>query len=228
MTPLGMMRALAGGVCALLLISACSSEEEPNVELVRRLVGEARRRQEENETKQLVRATLPLRIDSYRREFRHLPPMTTKELRAADQGWKEIQSDGTTNESIEVLLVALSRPGLSLPISKVDLPCEEPFGNTDVDYFNLTPPGMDSGRALEILDAWGNPVVYFNRDGYGSSVMVVNANGREVMVRAVKRPDGTYHRATKYQVISLGRNGVQDQPGPENYDDITNFELGPK
>ena len=35
--------------------------------------------------------------------------------------------------------------------------------------------------------------------------------------------DGTYYRQNKFQIISLGKNGVQDLPGEG--DDVMNFKI---
>jgi hypothetical protein len=54
---------------------------------------------------------------------------------------------------------------------------------------------------------------------------MINAKGEEVTVEARKRANGDYYNPTKYQVISLGENGVQDLDNPEGGDDLMNFKL---
>ncbi|MHC4339000.1 MAG: type II secretion system protein [Planctomycetota bacterium] len=191
--------------------------------LVTVLVRKAGRSQMENETKQLVTAYLPLRIDSYMREFRRLPAMTVKELNNVDR-WKNLQIDNVTNECIECLLVALRRPSFTQPIEEGDLPGEKPFGNTDnKDSWSQIPDGSPDAYAMEILDSWGNPVVYIHNAAYDKPVTMTNHLGDEVEVQALQKPDGTFYRPTKYQIISLGSNGVQDLENPE--EDIMNFAL---
>ena len=74
----------------------------------------------------------------------------------------------------------------------------------------------------EILDAWGNPIVYITKNHYGETVKITKEDGTEVEVEAVKGPSGAYYNATSYQVISLGKNGVQDLDSDVT-DDIENF-----
>lgn len=195
--------------------------------LVSLLVLRASSRQRELESEQLVKTYLPNSIERYKQEFKRLPPMSMKELNGIPR-WKSlsIPENNSTNECNECLLVALRHPDFSAPLSDGDLPVTEaPFGNTDEDDFNQVPDGSDTAAAREILDAWGNPVVYIHKNKYGTPVRIVNHMGVEVDVEAVRKPDGAYYNPTSYQIISVGENGEQDVDDPVASDDIYNFKL---
>jgi prepilin-type N-terminal cleavage/methylation domain-containing protein len=179
----------------------------------------------ENDTNQLVRTFLPNKIELYRVDFSRLPPMTMKELTSASKRWKELAIENVTNECNEVLTVALKHPDFRAPLSEGDLPGEEPFGNTDEDIFNMAPAGSTSPDALEMLDAYGNPVVYIHKNHYDTPVTIINHKGDEVEVTALKKPDGTWYMPTKYQIISVGDDGVQNLDEFGGGDDIMNFDV---
>lgn len=175
------------------------------------------------QTTQLVTAYLPDKIERYKQEMKKLPPMTMAEL-AKNKRWEGVTVVGnSTNECNECLLVALRHPDLSARLGEGDLPTEDPFGNTDDDIWNMVPDGSDGVEAREILDAYGNPVVYISKNFYGQPVKVVNFRGEEVEVLAVKKPNGTYYNQDTYQIIALGANGVQDED-PDVSDDFENFK----
>ena len=123
--------------------------------------------------------------------------------------------------------MALRHPDLTAPLAADDLGVEQPFVNTDDDSWNATPDGSSSTEAdaKEIAASWGNPVVYISKNAYGTSVTIINAKGEEVTVEARKRRNGDYYNPTKYQVISLGDNGVQDLDDASGGDDLMNFKL---
>lgn len=178
------------------------------------------------QTTRMALQTLGLKIDMYTKEFKRLPGMTVKELATASERWKGLSMpENFTNECNEVLLVALRHPDFSQRLGDNDFNVEEPFGNTDQDSWNQVPYGSSGADALEILDAYGSPVVYISKNMYGEPVTIVNHLGDEVEVVALKKSDGTYYNPTGYQLISVGENGVQDLEALEGGDDIMNFKL---
>ncbi|MHC4547192.1 MAG: type II secretion system protein [Planctomycetota bacterium] len=195
--------------------------------LVSVLVIRAGAKKEELQTQQLVTAYLPNAIERYKQEFKRFPPMSMRQLGAITR-YKGLVTDNETNESSEVLLVVLRHPDFSAPLGEGDLPTEEPFENTDDDIWNKVPDGSTDPAALEIVDAWGSPVVYIEKNHYDKAVIrIINAAGDEVEVTAVRRPDGaTYYNPTSYQIISVGENGVQDSTEePDLMDDVMNFKV---
>jgi hypothetical protein len=117
--------------------------------------------------------------------------------------------------------VALRHPDFGGRLGDSDLHTEKPFGNTDRDIWNKVPEGSDDENAREILDGWGNPVAYIPHSSYGQPVRIMRADGTEVEVHAVKKPNGVYYNQDSFQIISLGQDGKQDED--ELLDDIENF-----
>jgi len=170
------------------------------------------------ETKTLI-IFLGTAIGVYQADFERLPPETMSGF--AGTQWQGLSvPDNTTNESSECLLVALRHPDLRVPLDK--LPGASPIGNTDKDQWNRTPEGFGKPAADEILDAYGNPIVYITRARYGEALEVVRGDGEKVWVRAVKGPDDRFYNPDGFQLISLGKNGKQDPIEPS--DDIENFK----
>ncbi len=186
--------------------------------LISVLVLQAGAKRNQMDTQLVVQTQLPTAINRFKAEISNrLPPMSVVEL-ANFPNWVGLSVTGnTTNECNECLLVALRHKDLTTPLH--ELAGAKPFGNTDDDIWNKVPEGSDAPEAREILDAWGNPVVYISKNFYGQPVKIVKADGTEIEVSAVKRPSGVYYNQESFQIISLGRNGVQDEDG----DDIENF-----
>ena len=126
--------------------------------------------------------------------------------------------------SIECLVVSLRHPDFSTKLGDGDVPGSNPFGNTDDDYFTTQPAGSSTNGAMEILDPWGTPIIYIPKNLYGQTFQVINADGDEVDVEAVRRRNGTYYNQSKFQIICLGKNGKQDME-PGEGDDIMNFKI---
>jgi prepilin-type N-terminal cleavage/methylation domain-containing protein len=186
--------------------------------LISLLVGRSSREKDNMLSKNLV-TTVRNAIDNYQLEFSRPPPMTMAEL-AAQKKWTGLAVQGNvTNECIECLLVALHHPDFSKRLG--DVPTS--FGNTDSDIWNKVPEGSEDENAREILDAWRNPIAYIHKNAYGQPVKLLKEDGTEIEVMAVKKPNGTYYNPDSYQIISLGPNGVQDDPATEEPDDIENF-----
>ena len=191
--------------------------------LVSVLVMRAGSHQRSTDAEQLVTAYLPNLIERYNAEFQKWPPGSLKELNKI-KAWREIGlAANTTNESIECLVVSLRHPDFSTKLGDGDVPGSNPFGNTDADEFNQEPAGSSTPNAMEIIDPWGMPIIYIPKNLYGQTFQVMNAEGDEVDVEAVRRSNGTYYNQSKFQIISLGKNGRQDEPGAG--DDFTNFKV---
>lgn len=192
--------------------------------LVSMLVMRAGSHEATENAKQLVTAYVPNLIERYHAEFNKWPPMSIKELNGI-KAWKDIAlAENNSNECIECLVVGLRHPDFSLRLEEGNLPGKEPFGNTDGDIFSQIPAGSNKVDAMEILDPWGNPIVYFHKKHYGQTVQILNFEDELVEVEAVKRANGTYYNQSKFQIISLGKNGKQDEPGLRS-DDIMNFKV---
>ncbi len=163
-------------------------------------------------------------ITRYNQQFNRLPPMTIAGLAKTSKRWEGVSIDGNvTNEGIEAVVVALQHPDFAGKLSD-DLIGEGPRGNTDGDTWNQDPLEGD-GNAYEVLDGHDNPLIYIDKNNYGKSFVYVLFDEREVTVTAVKKEDGTYYNPRTYQIISLGTNGEQEEPGDPTRDDMANFTV---
>lgn len=180
------------------------------------LVQRAPKKQREMQATTLV-TNLALSVESFQGEFRRYPPMTVKGIVEAAQQWKGLAIENSTNEGSECLAVALNHPDFTKKLGD-----DFSLGNTDGDIFNQVVPGTNSPDAREIVDPWGNPVVYIEKNHYETPVEIVLANGDHATVQAYKKKDGTYYNPTKFQLICLGENGKQD--ADSTGDDIVNFK----
>jgi len=198
--------------------------------LVGVLISKARSKQLETSTLQLVRTILPMKIELYKQEMGRYPASTIAALQKSGgkvKLWKNVntQDGNVTNESVEVLIVQLRHPDFSKRLQDDELGAiDPPTDNIDEDEFTEQPAGSDQTAAIELLDAWGNPVVYIYNAEYANPVTVMNARGELVEVSALKKPNGSYYNPNKFQIISLGENGQQETEGdPILWDDIHNF-----
>jgi hypothetical protein len=157
-------------------------------------------------------------IDNYNADFKRLPPETMAGF--AGTKWAGLAVSGnTTNECTECLLVALRHPDLRTPLDQ--LPGSDPYGNTDEDIWNKIPEGSPFVDAKEILDAYGNPLIYITKNRYEEPIQIALRDGTPVQVHAVQRPSGGFYNPDGFQLISLGPDGKQDEG--ERNDDIENF-----
>jgi prepilin-type N-terminal cleavage/methylation domain-containing protein len=185
--------------------------------LISVLITRAGKARLEFETKQMI-TLVRTAIDNYNADFKRLPPETMAGF--AGTKWAGLSVSGnTTNECNECLLVALRHPDLRTPLDQ--LPSGEPYGNRDGDIWNKIPEGSDVVDAREILDAYGNPVVYITKNRYEETIQIMRMDGTIVEVRAVKRPSGAFYNPDSFQLISLGANEQQDPD--EKIDDLENF-----
>jgi prepilin-type N-terminal cleavage/methylation domain-containing protein len=201
--------------------------------LVALLVPKARRTQDQFITEQRIQQLVGA-IERYRQErigkSLEFPPMTLQKLGSISKYFEGLgyASPNDVNECCEVLLLALRHPDLSAKLDPSQLSGEDPVANTDADVFNRPPPGRGDADATEIVDSWGNPIVYIEKNSYGKVVRIALRDGQQVEVQAKRRPDGNYYNEDTYQVISLGPNEAWDEPGSPGYDDITNFKVAEK
>ncbi len=198
--------------------------------LVSVLITKGRQQQLESSTKQLVQVILPMKIEMYRSEMGRFPASTMETLRKSggkQKIWKNVATtDGNDlNAAIETLVIQLRHPDFSKRLQDDELgSIDPPTGNLDEDEFTEIPAGSTNAKAIELFDGYGSPVIYIYNADYDKTFMVMNHLGDTVEVVALKTPDGTYYNPNKFQIISLGENGVQELDGdPSLWDDILNF-----
>jgi prepilin-type N-terminal cleavage/methylation domain-containing protein len=124
------------------------------------------------------------------------------------------------NTGIESLVAFLSRPGVPWP--SLD---EKNLGNTDGDQFPKKVTRYGTQDAFELVDYWGNPLVYIHCRSYGKKQKAwcrVRSSGawEEQVVEAVRDPKTQeYYRQESFQLLSAGRDGVFGTG-----DDLANFQ----
>jgi prepilin-type N-terminal cleavage/methylation domain-containing protein len=141
------------------------------------------------------------------------PPATLSALAAAAQMKDAIKKvPNRTNEGIESLVQAMYWNGVEYDPQLA----EAEFVNTDDDQLEKA-VGVH-GRVLhEIVDGWGNPIVYIPFFEYGAAekgVMYNDANGHGVPVRPWKTENG-FENPVSFQVFSFGPDGA-----PNTDDDV--------
>lgn len=185
--------------------------------LISVLITQAGKKRLEFETQQAI-TLVRTAIDNYNADFKRLPPETMAGF--AGTKWAGLAISGNaTNECNECLLVALRHPDLRSPLDQ--LSGSDPYGNTDNDIWNKIPNGSTVVDAKEILDAYGNPIIYITKNRYEEPVQIALRDGTPIEVRAVQRPSGGFYNPDGFQLISLGKDEKQDEG--ERNDDIENF-----
>lgn len=193
--------------------------------LVSFLVVKGRAKGEDFQTEQLITMHLPTAIERYKREMGEYPPVTIKGLQR-QKAWKEITCENEINLNAELLWVALRHPDLSAPLAADDLGVTDVLQNRDEDVWSDVPAGGDDEFAWELCDAYGNTIVYIDKNHYDRPVTITNYMGESVEVTALKKPNGQWYNPDSFQIISIGPDGKQDEPDQpvDLGDDIMNFK----
>lgn len=149
------------------------------------------------------------------------------------ESYRQIQGDypadrlpagATANElngNAEALFLAFYAPDY-----RGDRPRQEWLGNTDGDATTKSLTILPSRELFEVLDAWGNPIVYFDHRGYERAATVLAGPQdeepfqQEVRARRDERT-GLWHENERFQLLSAGEDGLF---GTE--DDVANFGGG--
>jgi len=193
--------------------------------LVSILVVQGKKRSLVFQTEQLVKMHLPTAIERFKREMGEYPPVTIKGLQR-QKAWKDLTAENDVNLNSELLWVALRHPDLSAPLSADELGITDVLQNKDEDVWSEAPAGGGGDNAAwEICDAYGNTIVYFDKNHYDQPVTITNLDGEQVEVFALKKSNGTWYNPDSFQIISIGPDGKQDEAGQsaDLGDDVTNF-----
>jgi len=155
--------------------------------------------------------TLENLLESYRQIQGDYPPDALPAGAAAN----------AENANAEALFLAFYSPDY-----RGDRPQQDWLGNTDGDAATKSLTILPSRELFEVLDSWGNPIVYFDHRGY-ERVAVVLAGppdedpfSQEVRARRDERT-GLWQENERFQLLSAGEDGIF---GTE--DDIANFGGG--
>ncbi len=185
------------------------------------------RRGPEFATRQTVAVTSTL-VQAWRSRFETYPPTDVKDLlRVAGLPGEPIRGgSNSTNRGIESLWQAFSMPGFKSEHSWAD----SQIGNTDDDRLPKAIATSGIAELREILDAWGNPLIYFHNADYatadgaphvytmGAEPSDFYAPGDEVDAIPHRDADGQFRNPNTYQVFSMGPDGR-----PNTEDDIGNW-----
>ena len=178
------------------------------------------KRRPEFQTEARVR-TLTAKIGTWHRKFERYPPSDMTRIQRTAGGPKGITKiPNGYNETIESLFQALNWPtfGESGDLSEGDLT------NTDEDELDdaVTTWGP---KLFEVVDGWGNPLVYFLHTDYSKAFdtppAYLTADGEEVFPKPWKyEAEGAtgFAQPNSFQVFSMGEDGI-----PNTEDDIKSW-----
>jgi len=161
-------------------------------------------------------AQLEATLSEYNIEFGDYPPSTFAE------------QDGIPNKinmGSEVLVTKLFSKDWS-----ADVP-EERLGNTDDDATKQTITSFSKPDLFELVDDWGNPIVYLHRRDYAKGQVYATLDPStgeyyEETVKGYTNPKtGDPYNRRKYQLISAGPDGRFGAIEGEPSDDIANFKI---
>lgn len=159
-------------------------------------------------------------IENWRQTFEMYPPSdVTRIATVAGMGEKAAAPENKINEGIEAVYQALYWPGFKSDPNWED----KELGNTDEDRLRKAINKHGTPDLKEIIDGYGNPLVYFHRDDYvkfaesGAHYVSQDSeyNVLDVEAKPYKRDDGTFVNPASFQVWSMGPDGE-----PNTDDDI--------
>jgi prepilin-type N-terminal cleavage/methylation domain-containing protein len=166
------------------------------------------RRAPQNETDATLNKVKAL-ASSWQLKHSMLPPVRLADIsRAAGDVGPQIKHLGNSeNEGIETLYQALYWPSLG---TDPEFNEEKELGNTDDDKLSqaATSRGVD---LREIVDGWGNPLVYFVNTAYAQAdrdpPTYILRNGTAVQPRPWREEGGGFINPSSFQIFSMGEDG---------------------
>lgn len=159
-------------------------------------------------------------VEAWRQRFDQYPPSDLARIRRVAGGADKVPAlPNSFNSGIESLYQALYWPTFGGDPQLND----DELGNTDEDEFDKASP---QGKTVyEIVDDWGNPLVYFVNTDYAradaSPPSYVLQNGDEVTPRPWKYEDEGrgFAEPRGIQIFSMGPDGV-----PNTEDDVKSWD----
>ena len=178
----------------------------------------------EFQTKNTLTKTKAL-IENWKNWSSFLPPGDVEKISGiTGTGEKVPAPENKINGGIEAIYQALYWPGF-----KGD-PAWDPavdLANRDDDKLRKAVNKLGTSELMEIVDGWGNPLVYFHSNDYkkyvdsGQTYSSKDYNSGEEMdveARPWQREDGTFYNPLTFQVYSMGPDGE-----PNTEDDVTTW-----
>lgn len=176
------------------------------------------RRGPENATKATL-MKVKASVDAWKLKFQEYPPTRLKLLtKIVGLPDPKFASPNTENEPIEALYQALYVVGVT---SEAELGDSE-YANLDDDKLQqkISSRGVD---LREIIDAYGNPLVYFVNTEYAAAdknpPMYTSTKEGTVEARPYKDPGGGFINPNSFQIFSMGVDGK-----PNTDDDLLGWE----
>ena len=163
-------------------------------------------------------------IENWKSQFEMYPPSdVTRIAGVAGRGSPGQPPENRINEGIEAVYQALQWPGFK---GDPEWDGEKELGNTDEDKLRKAINKHGTVELMEVLDGWGNPLVYFHRDDYGkyaeggASYMSMDIEQELLDVEPMpwRNEDGTFVNPSTFQLFSMGPDGE-----PNTDDDITTW-----
>jgi prepilin-type N-terminal cleavage/methylation domain-containing protein len=151
-------------------------------------------------------------IKMYESKWGDYPPCRLKYLKYS--------VSNTNNDGPEALVLALSTERKNGPYIEWQ---DDYLENCDNDRLDSPPKksSIKKGDLYEVVDFWGNPLVYIHCRDYGKRMKYVDSEGGRHTIMAQKSKKlGTYHNENSYQMWSFGPNRTNDNG---KGDDIANF-----
>lgn len=167
---------------------------------------------ETDATLRKVKAT----VGAWQLRFQMLPPVRLADIHNAASIGQPIKHTGNSeNEGIEALYQAFYWPGFG---TDAELDGDKELANTDDDRLAQAPNNSDRGPELrEIVDGWGNPLVYFVNTVYAQADQnpptYMLKNDTSVQPRPWREEAGGFVNPNSFQVFSMGEDG---QPNTED------------
>jgi prepilin-type N-terminal cleavage/methylation domain-containing protein len=164
-------------------------------------------------------------IENWKSQFEMYPPSDVTLIgEVAGRGKKGQSPENRINEGIEAIYQALQWPGFK---GEPEWDGAKELGNNDEDKLRQAINKHDTVDLKEVLDGWGNPLVYFHRDDYGKyseggasylSMDTVDQELLECEPLPWRNDDGTFINPSTFQLFSMGPDGE-----PNTDDDITTW-----
>lgn len=168
------------------------------------------RRRSETKTTKAFLERIRLQVESYSNDFGDYPPS-----RASQIGFRKNE----VNAGSEVLLRCLTTSRKAGPYMEFE---DEVLGNTDGDSLdgaqNPTQSIIRSPELFEIVDTWGNPILYLHNKDYDKGGEIKLEGGVKTIPAFEHEKTKQFAGLTSFQLWSAGVDG---QPGTD--DDIYVF-----
>ena len=142
--------------------------------------------------------------NAFQRQNGYYPPADLRcpekegDLATACAKWK---SDNGQNTCIESLLAFCSVKSLAGG-SLADLGPK--LTNWDKDENGAELPQLHSKDRKEVADYWNTPIAYFTKFTMEKSATIVGEDGEVQSCSALRKDDGSFHGAGKFQFVSAG------------------------